>query len=115
MPHTLGKASLLVLTLFGGWCLYGFSTTNSFFEAITGLNERILLPDGVSYHHVFTSVTPIDGLLSTILTFFWPVVDGEHTDLCLTGILFGGQAVAAWTLTMLEGMRRGNSWRVVSL
>jgi len=115
MPHTLSKASLLVLTLFGGWCLHGFSTSNSFFETITSLNEQALLPNGRSYHNVFTGVAPVDGLLSTLLTFFWPVVDGEHPDLCLTGILFGGQAVAAWTLTMLEGMRRGNSWRVVSL
>lgn len=115
MLLTLSRTSLLVLTLFGGWCLHGFSTTNGLFETITNLKEQTLLPSGVSYHNVYTGLAPIDDLLSNLLTFFWPVVDGEHPDLCLTCILFAGQAVAAWTLTMLESMRRGNSWRMISL
>ncbi|KAK5946107.1 hypothetical protein PMZ80_000247 [Knufia obscura] len=115
MLLSLSKASLLALTLLGGWCLHGFFTTNGFYETITRLTEQKLLPNGVSYHNVFTGIRPLDDMLSILLTFFWPVVDGEHPDSSLISILFAGQAVAAWTLTMLEGLRKGNSWRAISL
>jgi len=109
MLLAFSRTSLLVLTLFGAWYFHAFSKT------LTKLTAQTLLSSGIAYHNVYTGITQIDTILSILLTFFWTALDGEHPDVCLTSILFAGQAVAAWTLTMLEGVRTGNSGRVVSL
>ena len=106
-------SSLILLSILGGYCLHGFATTNGLYDAIKNLNGKSTLHDGTPYSNTFTG-TALDRPLSTILTFFWPVVDGSQPDLSLASLLFGGQFVAAWTVTMLEGMRKGNHWRLAS-
>ena len=106
---------LLVLSAFGFVCLYGFSAVNGFFEACRDLNDSKTFYDGLSYKNVFTRIKPLDELFSFLLTFFWPLCDGKHPALTLHSILFAGQFVAAWTVTMMEGVRVGNAWRFSSM
>ena len=109
------RVLLIVLALIGGYCLHGFSDANGLYPALTKLREGAVLDDGTIYDGKFTGVPQFDGLLAVLLTFFWPVANGKHPYLSAHCVLFAGQFVAAWTVTVLEGYRRENLWRIASL
>src|SRR5690349_20239210 len=117
MRPTATRAFLFLLTVFGGYALYGFNFGNDFFEILRRFIDQKQLPnDGIP--NEYTSLTGLkyfDDLLSNFVLFFWPCVNGDHPDISLFGMLFIGQSVAAWTLTMLEGMRTGNAGQLISL
>lgn len=114
MSQKLFASALVVLTLLGGWSIHGFSVRNGFYQTMTDYKDKLTLHDGAVYTESFTGISPIDDLLATLLTFFWPVLDSSTPELSLTSFLFAGQFTAAWTITMIEGMRAGNAWRLPS-
>ena len=117
---TVSRALVPSLILLGGYCLHVFSEANGLFPQIVSYRSMTTLPtpttwSATSFPETFTGYDPPDGLLSTLLVFFWPLVDGENPGASLISFLFAGQAVAVWTAVVLEGSRKGNRGRVVSL
>jgi hypothetical protein len=111
--------SLAVLAVLGAGTLHGLSVRNGLYDLIERHKTQGILPNGIDepYKTHFTGVGPLDDLLSTLVLFFWPVVTkaGGGAGLNLLGVLFAGQGCAALTMLLIEGMRKGNEGRVVSL
>jgi hypothetical protein len=111
-------AALAVLAVIGAGTLHGFSIRNGLYDLIDAHKIQGILPNGINdpYKSGFTGLAPLDSIISTLLLFFWPVVDAgrERAGLSALGVLFGGQACAALTMMMIEGMRKGNEGRAVS-
>jgi hypothetical protein len=63
----------------------------------------------------YTGIGPIDRQLTTLVTFFSPVLHSGNGALVLFSIFGLGQFSAAWLLMMLEGLRQGNKGTLVSL
>lgn len=114
MIVTIACFSLIALTFLGGYLIHGFSFQNGFYDAVARLTEQRVVHDGTPYTSTITSIAPLDSTLSTLLTFFWPVVDGNNPGLSLACFLFAGQFVAAWTVTIIEGLRTGKTRRLAS-
>ncbi|KAF7585091.1 hypothetical protein BBP40_000361 [Aspergillus hancockii] len=64
---------------------------------------------------VYTGLEPVDHLLTTLTTFFWPTTDGSHPALLLHSIAFSGTFGSAWILVSLEAWRQGNAWTIAAL
>ena len=62
----------------------------------------------------YTGIEAIDDQLAVLVTFFWPIVDGNTPALSLFCIQFEGGFVAVWSMFMIEGMRAGNKGRLIS-
>lgn len=100
--------------------LHIFGESNTLFPQIVQHREKHLLPTHstwttTSFPTSFTGYDPPDSILKTLVVFFWPVVDGENLGTSLVGFVFAGQAIAIWIVMVLEGHRKGNSGRLISL
>ncbi|CAG8068798.1 unnamed protein product [Penicillium olsonii] len=73
---------------------------------LPGINEPL--------RTVYTGVEPVDHLLATLTTFFYPSLDGQNPGLLLHSIAFSGSFGAAWTLVVLESWRKGNAGTVAA-
>ena len=62
----------------------------------------------------YTHIPYLDGFLTTLVTFFYPLVDWSHPAGSLQLYHFMGQIAAAWGLLTIESLRKGHSWRFVS-
>ena len=112
----LTKTSLLLVSAYGWYALYGFGYNNGSLPMVSEQRRTGLLGDtGISYNHSFTGVPRVDQHLNILLTFFWPLVDGTRPDASLHSFYFAGQGIAIWMATQIESLRKGNRWRVVSL
>lgn len=102
---------LLSLTVLGALSLHGFGYSNGFFELVENVARKQVLPDKNIRRgeKSITGIKSIDDTILVFLTFFWPLTQGDNPGLSLLGILFAGQNVAGWTITMIEGQRRGNA------
>ena len=63
----------------------------------------------------YTGVETIDHELGVLTLFFWEMIDGSRPNASLFSFYFGGQLAAGWCILLIEGLRNGNHWRVVSL
>lgn len=63
----------------------------------------------------YTGIQGVDARLAVLVTFFAPVVEGNNIPMILYALFGFGQFGAAWTLLVMESLRRGNRGRVVSL
>jgi hypothetical protein len=111
--------ALVVLGVIGAGTLHGLSVRNGLYDLIDTHKIQGILPNGADepYKNKFTGIAPVDSLLATLLLFFWPVVNGGSGSegSTLLGVLFAGQSCAAMTMVLIEGMRKGNEGRAVSL
>jgi len=57
----------------------------------------------------------VDYQLTVLALFFWEVVDGSHPAASLFCFHFATQVACGWSLLMIEGLRRGHRWRMISL
>jgi hypothetical protein len=117
---TLSRVTIAALIGLGFASLHLFGESNTLFPQIVEHRTKHLLPTHskwttTSFPTSFAGYDPPDGLLATLLVFFWPVVDGENPGASLIGFVFVGQAVAMWIVMVLEGLRKGNAGRVISL
>lgn len=119
--RTISCLTIAGLAILGGYSLHVFGENNGLFPAIVNLRSKHVLPTSsetatvISFPETFTGYDPPDGLLATLLVFFWPFVDGSNPGGSLLGVLFAGQTVAVWTAAVLEGSRMANKWKIVSL
>jgi hypothetical protein len=121
MTSTMRGPALLLLPLLSVaavYCLWIVATKNGLFRQIGELVEQKqpMFPGSKSPLMLeYTGIAAIDRQLSTLVTFFGPVVQGGNEALNLF-ILFGfGQVGGAWTLLVMESLRRGNDGKAVSL
>lgn len=117
---TLSRVTIAALIGLGIASLHLFGESNTLFPQIVEHRTKHLLPTHSTWTTTyfptsFTGYGPPDELLATFLVFFWPVVDGENPSTSLIGFVFAGQAVAIWIALVLEGLRKGNAGRVISL
>jgi hypothetical protein len=81
MSQLTGLA-LAVLAFIGAGILHGLCIRNGLYYMIDAPKTQNILPSGVRepYKSGFTGFAPVDSLLSTLLLYFWPVVDiGRET------------------------------------
>lgn len=113
---TIVKVLLLVLSIigvFGTWILVQRNGALSLLEQIA---SRKLLPGtNQPLQKSFTGIKAVDDQLKILVIFFWQVVDGSTPTSSLQSLHFEGQVIAGWVLCMLEGLRDGNRWRIISL
>lgn len=117
----LYSAALVLLPLLSIAGAYGTmvlgGSNGTFKELRELLTQKIpLFPgsDAALLKH-YTGVKAIDRQLLVLVTFFAPVVDQGYNDLTLFSIEGAGQFGAAWTLLLMESLRRGNKGKLVSL
>lgn len=120
MPTLIGstQAFLILLAAFGfytTWYLIYNNGTSDMMEQIRDQGPHLLPGTKAPLKRDFTGVKPIDYQLTVLVLFFWEQVDGSLPNASLFCFMFAGQAVAAWTLIYVEGQRRSNRWRIVSL
>ncbi|KIW11668.1 hypothetical protein PV08_10970 [Exophiala spinifera] len=119
---TLSRLVIPPFILVGVYCLHILSEANGTFPLVVEHQEKRLLPTTATtavarppFAESFTGFDPPDGLLSTLVVFFWPLVDGENPGASLLTFLFGGQIVALLAATTLEASRKANKGRIISL
>lgn len=113
MFPTITALALLLASAFGFYALWGFSSSNGLIEYMPE-TAKILFSDSKD-PAILTGLTAVDDQLKVLVSFFWPVIDGSSPDVSLEAANFLFQAAALWLLLVVEGLRRGNDWRVVSL
>ncbi|KAK4940217.1 hypothetical protein LTR10_019646 [Elasticomyces elasticus] len=117
---TVSRVVTPALILLGGYCLHGFSTANGLFPAVESLKSKHQLPSSgsliskPSFPNSFTGLDPPDGILATLLLFFWPLLDGANPGASLFSFLFAGQGVALLSAIVLEASRKANKGRIIS-
>jgi hypothetical protein len=105
--------TLVLTSAFGFYALWGFSTSNGLFEYIPEMAKTLF--SGSKDPATLTGLTALDEQLKVMVSFFWPVIDGSSPEISLHAANFLFQAATLWLLLMVEGLRRGNDWKVVSL
>ncbi|OHE94915.1 hypothetical protein CORC01_09834 [Colletotrichum orchidophilum] len=71
-------------------------------------------PDLLGEPITFTTLKPLDRLLTMLVRFFKPILDGKDPNLTLFSIFMAGQLLAVHVLIQVEGLRAGNRGRLVS-
>ncbi|OLN87890.1 hypothetical protein CCHL11_00164 [Colletotrichum chlorophyti] len=62
----------------------------------------------------FTSLKPLDTLLTVLVRFFQPIAEGNDLSLSLFSVFMAGQLFAVYILTVVEGLRAGNRGKLIS-
>lgn len=118
---TLSRIIIPPFILVGIYCLHIFGEANGTFPLIVTHQEKRQLPTTAAtvvrptFAESFTGFDPPDGLLSILVVFFWPLVNGENPGASLLSFLFAGQVVAHLAVVTLEASRKANIGRVISL
>jgi hypothetical protein len=114
----VGLLLLPLLSVAAVYCLWIVAGKNGLFKQIGELVEekQPIFPGSKSPLILeYTGVTAIDRQLSVLVTFFGPVVQGGDEALNLFSVFGLGQFGGAWTLLVMESLRRGNKGKAVSL
>ncbi|THX18902.1 hypothetical protein D6D17_01778 [Aureobasidium pullulans] len=107
----------LALAVFGYVALWRFAGQNGTFGMMREWSSQNRLPGtGETYATELTRWRGLDEFIRSLLTIFWPMVNGTQPGSSLMCFYFAGQGIAAWILTALEGQRHSNkgNWRVIS-
>ncbi|PLB54140.1 hypothetical protein P170DRAFT_372839 [Aspergillus steynii IBT 23096] len=105
------KIVLLLLSISVFYTIFHFAEINGAQKLSLGAIDSKKLPGtNEPLRTVYTGVESIDGLLTVLTTFFWPLADASDPALFLHSIGFSGTFGSAWVLVTLESWRKGNSW-----
>ena len=99
---------------YGTWYLLLNNGTTDLMRTV-GDESKLLPGTKAPILSFYTGIEAIDHQLAVLDVFFWELVDGSHPDTSLFCYQFAGQIFSGWSLLMIEGLRKGNKWRVVSL
>jgi hypothetical protein len=111
------KALLILSALAAGYCIIGLQVKNGTFDILAEMTSeapRRLPGSDELLVQQYTKVWPLDFQLKELVTFFWPVVNGELPELSLFGAYIATQIVPVHVLVLLEGLRRGNKGKLIS-
>ena len=112
------KLALLCLSAAGYyavWYILLNNGTTDYMSHIRDFGPRVLPGTKAPLRTVYSGVPAIDYQLTVLALLFWETVDGSHPSASLFCFHFAMQIVCGWGLLMIEGLRHGNRWRVVSL
>ena len=110
--------SLLLLSAAGfytTWILLMKNGTVYQMQHVREFGPRVLPGTQEPIKTSYTGIKSIDYQLGVLTLFFWEMVDGSRPNASLFSFYFGGQIAAGWSLLLLEGLRNGNRWRIISL
>ena len=120
MPSLINATKLVLLLL----CAVGYYATwhlllnNGTTEHMTHMRDsgpHLLPGTDQPLKTVYTGLKALDYQLTVLALFFWELVDGSLPDASLFCFHFATQVACGWGLLMVEGLRHGNRWRVISL
>ncbi len=112
------KLTLLVLSGLGFYFTWYSVYKNGTVDRMSDIRDngpRILQGTNEPIKTYYSGITAIDDYLGVLDVFFWEMVDGSFPAGSLFCFHFAGQVLAGWPLLMIESMRNGNKWRVISL
>lgn len=104
------QALLLTNSIYAGYTFYKIVVPFNLGKLLVTNAEALKLPR----RHQYTGLKPVDGLLTNLNYFFWPVANNHDVQLSLQTFRLGGQLAAIWMLIMYEGSRRANQGSLVS-
>ena len=112
------KLALLFLSAAGyyaTWYILLNNGTADYMAHIRDFGPRLLPGTKEPVRTVYTGYPAIDYQLTVLALFFWENVDGSNPSASLFCFHFATQIVCGWGLLMIEGLRDGNRWRILSL
>ena len=120
MAAVLKIASLLLILLcgagfYGTWFLLIKNGTAEYMAKVRDMGPRLLPGTNESIRLYYTGNEKVDHQLAVLDFFFWEQVDGSQPHASLFCYHFAGQIFAGWGLLMIESLRSGNRWRIISL
>lgn len=119
-PLSINAVSLSLLLLsaagfYSTWSLLMNNGTVDQMIHIRDVGPRLLPGTQEPIKTSYTGIELVDSQLGVLALFFWEMVDGSRPNASLFCFYFGGQLAAGWSLLILEGLRNGNRWRIISL
>ena len=120
MSTLIDSSKLILLLLCGAgfyatWYLLLNNGTTDHMAHIRDVGPRLIPRTQQPLKTTYVGIEAVDYQLTVLDLFFWELVDGSRPDASLFCYHFAGQVFSGWGLLLLESLRRGNSWRVVSL
>ena len=106
---------LSVIGFYGTWYLILNNGTVEKMAHIRDVGPRELRGTEAPLKTSYTGFDFVDQQLTVLALFFWETVDGSMPNVSLHVFHFGGQIAGAYGLVLIESMRAGNRWRLVSL
>ena len=108
-------AFLSVAAYYGTWHILLNNGTTKHVAHILDVGPPSLPGTKEPVRTVYTGVPSIDDQLTVLVLLFWPIIDGSIPAGSLFGFHFATQIACAWGLLMIEGLRHGNQWTIISL
>ena len=110
------KAALVFLSAAGYYTTWYFLFNNGTTDHVAHSRKLGLLPGTREpVRTVYTGVPAIDYQLTFLTLFFWEIVNGSNASASLFGFYFATQLACGWGLLMVESLRHGNRWSLISL
>ena len=112
------RLALLFLSAAGyyfTWYILLNNGTTDYMAHIRDIGPRLLPGTKEPIRTEYTGVAAIDYQLTVLALFFWENVDGSNPAGSLFCFHFATQVACGWGLLMIEGLRRGNRWALISL
>ena len=110
--------SLLLLCgagYYGTWYILLNNGSTDYMSHIRDVGPRLLPGTNEALKTVYIGIPAIDYQLTILTLFFWELVDGSNPSASLFCFHFATQVACGWGLLMIEGLRRGHRWKLVSL
>ena len=110
------KGLLILLSVAGFWTLWGFPYQNGLLKILSQESQKGALIPGPTIapmKQTYTGIGAVDKQLTTLVSFFYTAIDGNRADVSLSFLYLGGQVLSSWVLIMIEGLRRGNSGKLL--
>lgn len=112
------KFVLILLSAIGyyaTWYILLNNGTSDQMAHIRDIGPRILPGTNEPIKTVYVGIRAIDYQLTVLALFFWELVDGSRPAASLFCFHFATQVACGWSLLMIEGLRRGHRWKIISL
>ena len=115
---TSAKVALVFLAAgacYATWYIFLNNGTIDQITKILDVGPQLLPGTNEPLRTVYTGVPAIDRELTVLVLFFWETIDGSNPAACLFQFLFAMEVACGWGLIMIESLRHGNRWSLISL
>lgn len=109
------RAALLLLCAAGFYGTWYLLLNNGTMSSLEHGFPRFLNGTREPLKTSYTGIGAIDEQLTVLDIFFWEIVNGSNPAASLFSFHFATQVASGWSLLMVEGLRHGHRWRVISL
>lgn len=111
------KLALVFLSAAGyyaTWYILLNNGTTDYMAHIRDVGPRLLPGTKEPVRTVYTGIPAIDYQMTVLALFFWEIVDGSNPAGSLFCFHFATQIACGWGLVMIESLRHGNRWTLIS-